>query len=307
MLRAQGALPTCHYATLQLHPDAPQLLVVEAYFVLARRLAQRPGAGNGALRALHSAYAAAMKEPRAHDGAPASGAEARDYYAALCVDPGADVEIIELAYALLERLRSLPERSAGRYIRDEARRVLTNAQLRARYDEDRRMGTLTATFRPALHAVSGADGQPRKEWSDVTKKKRGLFSMGRERTAPVDARDARLLGLRDTLPVELDQPASDELAEAPATAPQALAEIVFTAGPRAGVRVELNGNVISMADGRATASVWRHGDRFMLRHSGRQVRISGATPSLAIVVLEDGDEIAVGSERARFVMVPSAS
>ncbi|MBI5288803.1 MAG: hypothetical protein HY873_07510 [Chloroflexi bacterium] len=307
MPRAQGSLPTCPFSTLQLHPHAPPLLVVEAYFALARRLAPRPDGGSGGLHALHAAYTAAMDERREPDAVERWPADARDFYAALCVDPSADEEIIELAFALLDRVRPLPERSVRRYIRDEARRVLTNAQLRARYDEDRRTGTLAVALRPALHMASGAGRQPRKERLGVTKKKRSLFGMARERTAPPDARDARLLSLRQALPLEPDEPSAGELPAAPGTGPGALAEIVFTAGPRAGIRAQLNGNVISLADGRATASVWRHGDRFMLRHSGQQVRISGSAPSLAIVVLEDGDEIAVGSERARFVVLPAPS
>jgi hypothetical protein len=38
----------------------------------------------------------------------------------------------------------------------------------------------------------------------------------------------------------------------------------------------------------------------MLRHSGKGVRVGGAAPSLQILVLEDGDEIVIGRDRAVF-------
>ncbi len=303
MLRAQGVLPTGHYAALQLHPAAPRLLVVEAYFTLARRLAAQAGPdARPSLRVLHAAYATAMAERRESDAPPGATTDPRDYYAALCLDPAAGADIIELAYGLLARVEPAPERSVARYLRDEAYRVLGNPQLRARYDRDRQAGTLWATLRPALRPLTPAGPQPRKE-RPVTEKKRGLFGFGRERSAPPDARDARLLGLRQLLPVAPDEPADDTPQEA-AAGFAALGEIVFTAGPRAGMRVELDGNVVSFADGRATASVWRHNDRFLLRHNSKRIRIGGAAPALSVVVLEDGDEIAFGAERARFVAVP---
>jgi len=306
MLRAHGLLPTTdHHATLQLHPAAPRLLVVEAYFALARRLAVQAGSGaHASRRALHAAYARAMRERQEGDATAPGETDPHDYYAALCLDAGAGADIIELAYALLGRLQPLPERSAARYVRDEAYRVLTNPQLRARYDHDRRAGTLWQTPRPTLLPLDGAGQAPRKERSSVENKKRGLFGFGRERAAPVDARDARLLGLRDILSVEPDEPLADPSDQALGEDAAPLAEMVFTAGPRAGLRVELDGNVVSFADGRATASVWRHNDRFLLRHNGKHVRVGGATPALTVVVLEDGDEIAFGAERARFVVTP---
>jgi hypothetical protein len=133
----------------------------------------------------------------------------------------------------------------------------------------------------------------------VEKKKRGLFGRGQSSDLEA-ARDARLLSLRETLPVEQDEP-REAVADDIASQDSVLqAEVVFTAGPRDGMRVEVNGNVIPLGDGKSTGTLWRHGGRFLLRHSGKGVRVSGAVPTLAILVLEDGDEIAIGSDRARF-------
>jgi hypothetical protein len=304
MLRAQGVPPIDHHAVLELHPSAPRQLVVEAYFALARRRAAQPAPRRRAeLRPLHAAYAAAMAERRDHDVSSCTVAHPADYYAVLCVDPAAGADIIELAYRLLPALQPLPERSVARYLRDEAFRVLTNPHLRARYDRDRQAGTLWSTQRSALRTLDAAGPSPRKE-RIVPDRNRGLFGFGRRRSPPPDARDVRLLGLREILAVPPDEPLDEAPGDVVADGAAPMAELVFTAGPRAGMRVELDTNVASLADGRATASIWRHNDRFLLRHNGKRIRIGGATPALSVVVLEDGDEIALGAERARFMLVP---
>jgi hypothetical protein len=223
----------------------------------------------------------------------------RDHYAVLRIDPSADGEIIDLAFSMLPRLEPVPHRSVVRYLRDEAYRVLCNPQLRARYDDEQRDATLVTTPRHPLRPVPASPAEVRQEHPSVEKKKRGLFGRGQSSDLEA-ARDARLLSLRETLPVEQDEP-REAVADDIASQDSVLqAEVVFTAGPRDGMRVEVNGNVIPLGDGKSTGTLWRHGGRFLLRHSGKGVRVSGAVPTLAILVLEDGDEIAIGSDRARF-------
>ncbi len=140
----------------------------------------------------------------------------------------------------------------------------------------------------------------------MTQQKRGLFGLGRRRPV-ADPGDERVRGLRHAMPLEPDEPA---ISLAPDAVVETMAaehgEIVFTAGPRMGARVEINGDVVSLDEGKSLATIWRNNDRFLLRHNGKQVHIGGATPSLRIIVLEDGDEIAVGESRARFLLVAPA-
>lgn len=294
MVQAQGLRPPTPHQVLQLDPAAPRSLVVEAYLTLSRRAARL---GEAAwLRDLRTAYAAVMHPVERPDD-PSEG-DRRSYYAVLRVDAHADTEIVELAFSMLPRLEPAPHRSDVRYLREEAHRVLCNPQLRARYDDEVRNATLVATPRPIRPVPTGRPG-PSQENSPVERKKRGLF--GRGQSFDLDAaRDARLLSLRDQLSVPSEQspePPAEEAAPANAT-PQA--EVVFLAGPRDGMRVEVDGNVIPLGEGKSTGALWRHGGRFLLRHSGKGVKVGGAVPTLAILVLEDGDEIAIGSDRARF-------
>jgi curved DNA-binding protein CbpA len=234
---------------------------------------------------------------------------AADHYEELRLSTRADSAVVELAYKMLQRIEPLSEHSLERYRRDEAFRVLSNPQLRARYDEDGRGGTLGRGRRPLLRGSDATAAPPRKERPVQDRKKRGLFGLGRRREPEADAKDLRLLGLKDVLPMERE-PAETEAVEALPSAEAALplAELTFTAGPRSGLRVELDANVVPMGEGKAAATVWRHGERFMMRHNGRQVRIGGAAPNLSIVVLEDGDELAVGNDRAQFhILGPSAN
>jgi len=292
MQRAQGALPVDPFAVLQLDPSAARGLVIEAYFELVRAAAS--GGGREHLQEVHAAYAAAM----AHAPDRATAAPP-DHYGELRLDPGATAAMVELAFAYLQRAEPLPDSSIERYRREEAYRVLSMRRARERYDRERHAATMPGTGRredrPDVALVS-----PRKEQTVTEKRKRGLFGRGRGAAAP-DPRDERLLGLKDVLPVAPDEPSGEEaeaLATAVAAAPRA--EIVFTAGARAGQRVELDDNVIPVGEGKGAATVWRQGGRFMMRHNGKHVRIGGVTPSLAIVVLEDGDEVSVGADRVQF-------
>jgi hypothetical protein len=135
-------LPISPFRVLQLDPAAPRALVVEAYFALVRRATRRhAGPDDELMRRLHAAYAAAITS---HDAtsAPHAAVDHTDHYAVLRVDPCADAEIIDMAYNLLERIDPARPASLARYARDEARRVLTNSALRARYDDDRLNATL---------------------------------------------------------------------------------------------------------------------------------------------------------------------
>jgi hypothetical protein len=301
MVQAQGVRPPDPYQTLQLDRSAPRSLIVEVYLALSRR-AGRQG-DHTWLQQLRGAYAIALSQANRRTDEPF---DQRDHYAVLHVDPDADDEIISLAYALLPRIEPVPLRGVMRHKRDEAFRVLNNPKLRARYDEERGGATLLATPRHAAREIHLVPVSPRQERPAVETKKRGLF--GRKARPDIEAaKDARLLSLRDVLSVEPDgerDPGSAEETALNAALPQA--EVVFIAGPREGMRVEVNGNVIPFGDGKSAGTLWRQGERFLLRHTGKGVRVGGSAPSLAILVLEDGDEILIGSDRARFSILTSS-
>jgi hypothetical protein len=52
------------------------------------------------------------------------------------------------------------------------------------------------------------------------------------------------------------------------------------------------------------ARIWTQGDQIMLRHSGA-ILIGGSRPTLPVVVLEDGDELAWGAHKAQFRRAPA--
>lgn len=299
MHRAQGTRPDPHQV-LQLHPAAPRALVVDAYMALSRRPSSRSPAANGYLRAVQAAYREAMAL-RATGDPPRP--DAGCHYAVLCLDPGADAEIIRLAFETLERVDPQPSHSLARYLRNDAVRVLSNPLLRARYDGDRATATLPLAAR-AAHDIARPVAAPRKDVPVPTNKKRGLFGLGRGRASVAeDSIDARLLDLRTRLPLapEEDRP---EPEDAPLSSLLPIAEIVFTAGPRAGMRADLDVNVVPLGEGKSSATIWRHGERFLLRHNGARVLVSNRPPVLPIVVLEDGDEIVVGADHAQFHILP---
>jgi hypothetical protein len=135
-----------------------------------------------------------------------------------------------------------------------------------------------------------------------------LFGMKGDERGLYGTISDRLRGLRD--PSLTFDEAEDADAEPEAkTAPQLRAEITFTAGPRAGESLTIDQGSVALdreaqplPDGshsRVAISIWSQGPRFMLRHSGG-VAISGARPSLPVVTLDDGDEIAFGPHRLRF-------
>lgn len=303
MAGAQGLQPINYFQTLQLDPSAPQALVVEVYGALVRRT-RRAGAAPRPLDALDRAYAGALAVCR--DGAE-TDPDAACHYATLHVDRHADEEVVRLAFAVLEQTAPLAPNSLARHKRVEALRILTNPQLRARYDQTLRPVTLGHRPRPVSDDIAPRKIAPRREHSVANENKRGFLGLGKSQEPEFDARDRRLLTLRAQLPLGPADVAVEEEEAAPTAAAVTVAEVIFTAGPRAGMRVELDGNVLPLGEGKATATLWRHGDRFLLRHSGKQIRVGGAIPALSIVVLEDDDEIQVGNDRLRFLLAPATS
>jgi hypothetical protein len=157
--------------------------------------------------------------------------------------------------------------------------------------------------RVARLEVASTGSSSRKDESVTVQKKRGLFGLRRDRTPEVDPVDARIRDLREQLPLDPDD-ATPEPTEEQLAVPLPVAEITFISGPRAGMRVELQSNVVPLGEGKSTATIWRHGERFLMRHNGKKVLVSGSAPVLAIVVLEDGDELAVGADHASFRLLP---
>lgn len=303
MYRAQGTQPEPHQL-LQVHPAAPAALIADVYLALSQRYAARRPADEAYLGALHAAYRQVMSARGQRD--PERTATPGCHYTALCLDPSADTGIVQLAYDTLERIDPLPHDSLARYLRREAFRVLSNPMLRARYDGVRPAATLAAPGRVSRAPAATPVTPPRKDEPVTTTRKRGLFGLGRSRPADVDPVDARILDLRSRLPIaqEEEEPSGQAPSEGEASLP--VAEIVFIAGTHAGMRVELAGNVVPMGEGKSSATIWRHGERFLLRHNGKRVTVSDKPPLLPIVVLEDGDEIGVGADRARFRVIPPA-
>lgn len=114
--------------------------------------------------------------------------------------------------------------------------------------------------------------------------------------------DARIRALRDDALTPPPPDRSDLAREAPsASVSHPGAEAVFIAGPRAGERFEINENAVLLesADD-AAPSIWRHGDRFLLRQGDERIRINGEPLTLPLVVLDDGDEVELGAHRLRF-------
>jgi hypothetical protein len=296
---AQGTQPEPH-ELLQLHPAAPTALVIAVYEELTRR--RGPGSSDMTPRhSLAMAYRGVMAARQAGDPTPANEP---CHYASLCIDPGADSGIVDLAFHTLERDVPLPAHSMAGYRRREAHRVLSNSVLRARYDDGRLPATMRAPARLARLQPASTDHLPRKDIPvAVEKKKRGLFGLRRDRTPEVDPVDARIRDLRERLPLAPDEEIPESTEEHLAVA-LPIAEITFTAGPRSGMRVELESNVVPLGEGKSTATIWRHGERFLMRHNGKKVLVSGSAPVLAIVVLEDGDELAVGADHASFRLLP---
>lgn len=124
----------------------------------------------------------------------------------------------------------------------------------------------------------------------------------------------RLRSLRHTVP-EQGEPEGPPDPDPVQQQPRMEAEIMFTAGPRAGERLHVRDGLVALdrdaqvaADSggsNVVASIWPQGARFMLRHNGG-ILISGARPALSVVTLDDGDELAWGAHRMRFSLAEAA-
>ena len=162
-----------HYRLLQLDPDAPHELIVEAYWHFAEKLRAQQDIRDGVdreLEALNLAYTQLVVPERrqAYDAglervlpirrgrdrlramrrkrpllarilAPERDVQPKpmlDGYALLCVDPAADTPLIELAYRILRSLDLEPEAEAVRSRKElqEAYETLIDAERRAAYD-----------------------------------------------------------------------------------------------------------------------------------------------------------------------------
>lgn len=313
------------YATLRLHPSAPRGLVVQAYLALLRRPWLRADGAGDAVRALDEAYALLMdpdrraEYDRAHPApAPATG----DLYALLRVHPGADDEIVRIAYEYA--CRAAGEQAPGRRRIDEAFRTLSNPQLRARYDT---MAARDGDF-PAAAVTRGSGSHGRRSNSNggASPGAHGwsmrLFGRRNGKASRESAAETRLRTLRDPDLAGLEEAqadAEDSATVAPAS-PDVAAELVFVAGPLAGRRITLDGTPFVLEDldsmgrrparvgqGETWTTIWRQGGNFLLRHPARKdVRIGGRRSGGMPVVLEDGDEITIGGHAIRFSLVPVA-
>jgi len=94
------------------------------------------------------------------------------------------------------------------------------------------------------------------------------------------------------------------------------AELVFIDGPRAGARVSLGHEAVTLGSAHAAdvmlsddmgaiaaqhVRIWQHGDRFVLRQiADNGTLVGGEAPALRLVMLDDGDEIQIGVHRMRF-------
>jgi hypothetical protein len=123
----------------------------------------------------------------------------------------------------------------------------------------------------------------------------------------VESISGRLRALKDVAIDDGEGASAEPEARKPLMAPPA--ELLFTAGPRAGERLAISDRRLALdRDARevtdadasgVVVSIWAQGPRFMLRGSGALL-ISGARPAMPVVTLEDGDELAWGEHRLRF-------
>lgn len=321
MVQAQGLRPFDPYRILQLDPHAPRELIVEAYWALVSRSRRGERAGEDGVRRtdeMSAAYGSLVDAARrrAVDLSmgvdAAAGAKRRrnaEYYETLCVDPEADGRIIELAHQLLSRDEQRKRRSVRQFVLDEAYRTLSNPLLRAQYDLAREQAPERP--RPALVPVETA----RRSSKKGAESRGGFLGLRRRGDAALETGDVRLLTLRDSA-VRWDVAQSESLST-PGNSADAPAELVIMAGPHAGRRLALGEHPISMGgtlrddlllDAGLPAEailVWHHGERSMLKHAlGAGVTIGGAPPALSIIVLEDGDEIAIAGHEMRYRRIP---
>jgi len=155
MLQPQGPRGFEPYRILQLQPQAPQELIVEAYWTLVGRAKEHDN--QAAIRALNAAYELLTNAERRSaydreqgytrdepDAEERKGRKERkngwkaapDHYRALAVDRDADIDLIHVAYRIAMRRASgyQPDLVLLREQLTEAYHTLSNTQLRAQYD-----------------------------------------------------------------------------------------------------------------------------------------------------------------------------
>jgi hypothetical protein len=337
MLQARGPAPFDPYRILQLHPCAPRGLVVEAYWMLADRATRRPRtAAAGDPGALRLAFEMLTGDDRRH---PSFVAREDDYYALLRVDVDADADVIDLAYSVLSR--TLPSR-AEREALDVAHQTLSNGYRRARYDAARSGRGGMTLLTDLLRSAPCIDGTPTpivtvpRPFESRLRAPESAAPTGDEPavaaivsheqhdapTALVDAEPATVIVLSSqqdearTALGHVELAAAEEPAGATWVDATGRADLEFLSGPRAGQRVAIIRDTLTLGRGSEAdvvladagvpiapkhARVWRVRDRYVLRRlDGEDIVLNGAPMTLPAVPLEDGDEFAIGAHTMRF-------
>ncbi len=163
-------------------------------------------------------------------------------------------------------------------------------------------------------AVTAATPAPRE---GLFARLRGRGQSEEQVSAMNAAQRSRLLSLRETVafaPAASATPAADrDLAPSEV---RAAAYLTFVGGARGGLRIPLDGQAVILGtsmrasimlpddDGSIAlehARIWRQADSFYFRNvDGKGTTIAGRQLDLPVVVLEDGDEIAIGPHRLSF-------
>jgi len=285
-----------------------------------------------------------LPEKKKHKERTNGAKAASEHYRLLAVDPAADLDVIELAYRIGMRKAAgyHPELVSLRDQLTEAFQTLSNEELREMYNASiglspAQNGTShdSDTTEPAADAdvpeYLSNRSKPHDDGANAPKK-RGLFGL----FAPRDRgqSDRQPAPHRTATPARIDEEAArgerllqlrpfgaEVLAGAlrlppmPERPPMAALSVI---GPLGEERVPLPPRTITIGaaeendivlPGRRVAReqvrMWPHGDSFALRVTGRgPVRVSGVEPSLAVVLLEDGDQIEISEYRLTFHNAP---
>jgi len=136
----------------------------------------------------------------------------------------------------------------------------------------------------------------------------------RAKAAPAEDVQQRLLTLQDGQDGAEISPAPRWHPDYGATV--AGAELIFIDGPRAGARVPLGHEAVTIGSAYEAdvmlpddagdvapqhARIWQHGERFVFRQIAENgTLVGGQSLALPLVMLDDGDEIQIGRHRMRF-------
>ncbi|MEX2245346.1 MAG: hypothetical protein WEC75_01550 [Dehalococcoidia bacterium] len=310
-LASQAPRQVDPYRTLELHPKASRELVTLAYWALVAH-ARGQAHGEKRIEDLNAAYEFLTDEARrraynARTGLPMPGApvlqlERRhtgllgtrtqlrlnavaDHYHLLRVDPEASDAVIYAAYDTL--VRRNPEGSAEaamvRQLLDEARRVLLNPQLRARYDASRGSGPAPNTgvpspkqpvpappvatpsqpqpYRNGSAPAAGPPSRKRQHTNGVAAVSANGHRANDRSHAPkgkvaiIAAEGERLLSLRTDEVLDLGanentRAAPPAPAAKPASAGPPDAALITLAGPHAGEKIALGLDPVAIGPGR---------------------------------------------------------